>query len=317
MGKRFTMAARRGAAGQQYAIVVGLVGVVALLSVTTAGGAMKSLFSTTGNTLTTAANSTGATSGAAPAATTAQADTTPDPFSFAAATGAAGALAVSNTVTPTGYDGPLAVAVSGGGAPKIRIAGGAAVNSGQISPGQSLAVELTAAAAAGGTATATVTLGTVSVDFVVTSSAVTPGNSQYANEMAGNGTAGISRLRYWSATITGNLVRFEWPIVMTSGASYIGGCSNANGYWQSLHSGCGNNNGVAGCKNYCAAIGMAYHSVNTNCSTGDFPSPIPSPVGRNIYADNSSGNPNGSWQCYQPSAYIGNGNNMAWCQCSQ
>ena len=48
--------ARRGAAGQQYAIVVGLIAVVAILAVTSLGGNVRTLFNATGNTLSGAAN---------------------------------------------------------------------------------------------------------------------------------------------------------------------------------------------------------------------------------------------------------------------
>ena len=56
---------RRGAAGQQYAIVVGLIAVVAIAAITSVGGGVSKLLSRTGNALTFAVNSssTGSTGG--------------------------------------------------------------------------------------------------------------------------------------------------------------------------------------------------------------------------------------------------------------
>ena len=48
--------ASRGAAGQQYAIIVGLISVVAILAVTTLGGNVKTMFANTGNVLGTVTN---------------------------------------------------------------------------------------------------------------------------------------------------------------------------------------------------------------------------------------------------------------------
>ena len=58
---------RRAAAGQQYAIVVGLVAVVAILAITTTGGTIRTMFTSVGNQLTGANNGTlgGATAPAA------------------------------------------------------------------------------------------------------------------------------------------------------------------------------------------------------------------------------------------------------------
>ena len=55
---------RRGAAGQQYAIVVGLVAIAAILAVTSTGANIKQLFVKTGNTLNAVTNQANATTGA-------------------------------------------------------------------------------------------------------------------------------------------------------------------------------------------------------------------------------------------------------------
>ena len=52
---------QRGAAGQQYAIVVGLVAVVAIAAITAVGGGIKALFVSTGNRLSNAATLDGGT----------------------------------------------------------------------------------------------------------------------------------------------------------------------------------------------------------------------------------------------------------------
>ncbi|MBK8743144.1 MAG: hypothetical protein IPM02_28420 [Betaproteobacteria bacterium] len=98
-------------------------------------------------------------------------DTTPDAFGFAAQTGLAlSAAAISNTITPTGYNAPAAISVSAGGS--YRINGGAFVTTaGTLNPGQSVAVRQTTSASFNTMTTATLSIGGVSGAFNVTTNA--------------------------------------------------------------------------------------------------------------------------------------------------
>lgn len=209
---------RRGAAGQQYAIVVGLTAVIGIASIATMGSSIKNLFGRTSNTISGVVNTTPA-------------------------------------VAPVVYSPPVT------------------------------------------------------------------GQPQYTNELPTNGTNGITGARYWAVTVTPGsptTYKFDWPIVfIASGATtWVNGTAPTG--WHSLHSGCGNVNGIAGCRSYCSAIGMAFSSVNTNCSTGPYPTTFPSPVGVHLYALNDgSGNPTGGWNYHSSASYTGTGNNMNFCVCSQ
>jgi len=89
-------------------------------------------------------------------------DATPDAFTFNDLTEQAlNTLVTSNVVIPSGYDSPLAVSISGQGNPKLRINGGSWVSTGEISPGDSVQLQLTSSAAYETALSATYTLGTV------------------------------------------------------------------------------------------------------------------------------------------------------------
>ena len=101
--------------------------------------------------------------------TTLAEDTTPDPFSFTDQTDVPVAdMRTSDTVTITGLNTATPLAVSGDGSPEISINGGAWVTSGTITSGQTLAVRLTSAADLNATRTATVTVGSASGAWDVT-----------------------------------------------------------------------------------------------------------------------------------------------------
>lgn len=102
-------------------------------------------------------------------------DTTPDAFSFTDVTLAAfNTLTTSNAVTITGIDTATSVSVTGAGSPQIRIEGGSWVTSGTITNGQSLEVRLTSANTSATANAATVTVGTVSDNWSVTTIDITP-----------------------------------------------------------------------------------------------------------------------------------------------
>ena len=101
--------------------------------------------------------------------TTLAQDATPDAFSFTDQTNVAlNTLTTSNTVTIGGITGSVSVSVSGDGAPQVRIDGGSWVTSGSITDGQTLEVRLTSNAAFSTMNSATVTVGTASDQWDVT-----------------------------------------------------------------------------------------------------------------------------------------------------
>ena len=145
---------------------------------------------------------------------------------------------------------------------------------------------------------------------------IVTGVQNYNTVLNANGTYGIQQLKYDSATFSGSVYTIYWPVVFIDGGLFSGGGTPTNGYWHGLHSGCGNQNGVATCTSVCRAIDLTYVAVNTNCST-NYPTTNMNANGRNLYMGNSSGVPSGVWDTYQPNPAIGNGNNMEWCSCSQ
>ena len=62
-GKRTNQPRRRGATGAEYALLLGLIGILALVAVTGSGRAVRQLMTVTGNTLTQATNGTVASAG--------------------------------------------------------------------------------------------------------------------------------------------------------------------------------------------------------------------------------------------------------------
>lgn len=115
------------------------------------------------------------------ATTTQVQDNTPNAFAFTDVTGQQlAAVIISNTLTITGIGpAPVSVSVTGAGSPQISINGGAWGTSGSISNGQTLAVRLTSAATSNTARTATVTVGTVSDTWSVTTATVTAGSQRF------------------------------------------------------------------------------------------------------------------------------------------
>ena len=101
--------------------------------------------------------------------TTVGQDTTPVAFNFTDQTGVAlSTLTASNSLAITGITGSVAVTISGAGSPQFRIAGGAWGTTGNINNGQTLELHLTSNAAGGTMNSATVTVGTGSDQWDVT-----------------------------------------------------------------------------------------------------------------------------------------------------
>jgi len=124
---------------------------------------------TTSSQFLTAANASLSVGGvsAAFSATTRDADRIPDTFAFPRRNDIARNTSISsNTVTLTGFEVPLAITITGG---EYSIGGGAFTSAaGTVSSGQTLTVRLQSGAGWSRNATVRVTVGTVNVDFGVT-----------------------------------------------------------------------------------------------------------------------------------------------------
>lgn len=102
-------------------------------------------------------------------ATTRPADVEPGPMSFNAVTGAArSTIVTSNTITVSGIEVPIAIAIAGDGSPTFKINGGAAVTSGSVSNGDTVAVSLTTSASYSTPQIATLDVGGTLVAFTAT-----------------------------------------------------------------------------------------------------------------------------------------------------
>ena len=98
-------------------------------------------------------------------------DDTPDAFAFSAVTDAdPSTLYVSDSQEITGMDAGTAISIVGG---EYRIGGGAWTSDpGTIDPGDTLELRSTSSAESEGVVTVTVTVGTVSVDWTITTASV-------------------------------------------------------------------------------------------------------------------------------------------------
>lgn len=95
------------------------------------------------------------------------ADNTPDTFAFLAVTDAdPSTVYVSDEQTITGMDAGTSVSITGG---EYRLDGGAwTAEAGTIDPGQTLELRATSSAESEGVVTVTITVGTLSVDWTIT-----------------------------------------------------------------------------------------------------------------------------------------------------
>jgi len=107
--------------------------------------------------------------------TTRNQNTAPDDFSFSAALVAPGGEAISNLVTLAGFEGSVAIEISGDGSPVYSIDGGAYVSTpGTVTVGQTVQIRLTASLTEGGTRLASLEVGGVTRDFSVTTQDLSP-----------------------------------------------------------------------------------------------------------------------------------------------
>ncbi len=151
--------------------------------------------------------------------TTLAAVTTPDPFSFTAQTNVAlSTVATSNSVTITGINTGVAVTVAGG---SYSLNGGAYTSAaGTVHAGDTLSVRQTSSATGGAKTTATLTVGTVSAGFdVTTTAAVTTPNA--FTFVAQTNAALNAVVTSNTVTITGITVAV--PISITGGSYSING----------------------------------------------------------------------------------------------
>lgn len=160
------------------------------------------------------------------AQTSACPDISPNSFSLVMINANPSTVTVSDTITPTGYDTPAPVSVSGDGSPQVSIAGGAWATSGTISPGQTIAVRLTSSATFGASLSATVNIGGTDNTFTVTTRA----QDSQPNAFAFTNQTGVAL----GSTITSNTVSlsgFDGPVAAVCGT----GCTAIarNGVWGS------------------------------------------------------------------------------------
>lgn len=135
-------------------------------------------------------------------------DKTPAGLTFTDVTGQAlNTVITSNSATITGITGSVAVSVSGDGSPEVRINGGSWVGSGTITNGQSLEVRLTSSGSNSTMRSATVTVGSGSDQWDVTTLA------SFANtkSVLFGGTNEYYRVTdHASLDITANLTLSAW-----------------------------------------------------------------------------------------------------------
>lgn len=128
-------------------------------------------------------------------------DVSPDAFSFTNLSGQnVSAVVSAGPVTPTGYEGPLGVSVTGTGSPQIQIAGGAWVTNGQLNPGQTLSVRVTTPAIASSSVAAVVALGSYSTTWAVSTGTTTPAAFSFTDQ---TGVALSTAITSNAVTLTG------------------------------------------------------------------------------------------------------------------
>jgi hypothetical protein len=152
------------------------------------------------------------------------ADTTPDAFSFTDQTGVAtSTLISSNTINITGITGSVSVSISGDGSPEFSINGGGWTTSGAITNGQSLQLRLTSNAANSTMNSATVTVGTGSDQWDVTTAGADPcAGSPSPGDVCADGSV------YAGLSPDGNVKMYTTAADASSGTFWNNG--NSSGY---------------------------------------------------------------------------------------
>jgi hypothetical protein len=224
-------------------------------------------------------------------------DDTPNAFAFTDVTGQRlAAVITSNTLTITGIGpAPVSVSVTGAGSPQISINGGAWATNGSISNGQTLAIRLTSASTSNTARSATVTVGTVSDTWSVTTATVTAGSQNFTTAGthsftvphhqtltvqvwgAGGGGAGCSTYTEvqggnggsssWNGAVVANGGARASTSAGGAGGTASGGTTNTTGQAGSTHSSYGakGGNGASG------GAGGAQRTSNGNGNGGSAP----------------------------------------------
>lgn len=229
--------------------------------------------------------------------TTTNQDNTPNAFAFTDLTGQGLAATISsNTLTINGIGpAPVSVSVSGAGSPQISINGGSWGTTGSISNGQTLRVRLTSANTSSTARSATITVGTVSDSWSVTTATVTAGSQTFSsagtftftvphhqtltvkvwggggggagctsvNEVAG-GNGGNSS---WASSVYGNGGKKASASAGGAGGTASGGTTNQTGGT----GGTSGSNGAKGGNGASGGAGGAQRTSNGNGHNGSVP----------------------------------------------
>ncbi len=151
-------------------------------------------------------------------------DTTPDAFSFTAVTDAElNTEHTSDAITVSGINVAVSIGVTTGG---TLVVDDSDFSGSTVSNGQTVAVKLTSSSQPNTSVTATVTIGGVSADFMVTTRAATP-PTMVMLSVSNNET--LSPTISWDAVAGADHYRLEWnsTSVITEATSYtFSGLSN-------------------------------------------------------------------------------------------
>ncbi|MGD9668833.1 MAG: hypothetical protein AB7U75_07200 [Hyphomicrobiaceae bacterium] len=229
--------------------------------------------------------------------TTTSQDNTPNAFAFTDLTGQGLAATISsNTLTISGIGpAPVSVSVSGAGSPQISINGGGWGTTGSISNGQTLRVRQTSANTSSTARSATITVGTVSDNWSVTTATVTAGSQTFSSAGTftftvphhqtltvkvwggGGGGAGCST---YSTVAGGNGGSSNWAgsVVANGGARASGSSGGAGGTASGgttnqtgATGGTSSSNGAAGGSGASGGSGGSSRGSNGNGNNGSAP----------------------------------------------
>ncbi len=144
------------------------------------------------------------------------ADTAPEQFSFTSVSGATtSTLYTSNEIVPTGFNQVVAITITGGEYSANGFTWTSAA--GNFAPGHSVRVRLTSSASAGTAVTATLTIGGVSSNYTVTTTAAATGAVRYIRPTA----AGLANGTSWANAAALSALNSMIVAVGAGGTVYI------------------------------------------------------------------------------------------------
>jgi hypothetical protein len=195
----------------------------------------------------------------------------PAQFSFTTTTGVSASTLVSTSITPTGFNGAVLAVVTGSGSPQVRKnSSGSFGSSVTLFPGDTLNVQVTSSGTYNSSVVATVTMGTISASWTVTTANVVPGSQSFTTP----GTFNFIPPVYSTITITvmgageggGSAPRWELVGGGTKGGTpschFVGGTLGANGGGSSFGPSITAGGGTS------AAAGTGSGGNNTNDTNG-------------------------------------------------